>query len=79
MEWVEEPALTLAVQVEAGEERWRPEKAVFRLQRVLIQPPQRQVKPGEIVEDEDPVRQQWSEKRRQKRDTAGQYEAGERA
>ena len=52
-------------------DRRRPQNAVARVQRVLIEVPRRQVVPGEIVGDEHAASQQRTEERRQQRGTAG--------
>ena len=49
----------------------RPQDGVACLQRLLIEVSHRQVQPRQVVEDEDPAREQWNQQREQQRGTAG--------
>ncbi len=76
---VEHPGLTLAVHVQAGENRWCPQHGVARAQRLLVEIPHRQVKPREVVVDKHAAGEQRTQKRREERDAADRDDAGDGA
>ena len=68
---MEETDLSLAVKVDARQDRRRPQHRVARSQCLLIEVARRQVEPGQIVGDEDAAGQQRNEQRNQQRGRAG--------
>jgi hypothetical protein len=76
---VEDPRLTFAVEVEAGEDGRRPEQAVALLERLLIHVAERQVEPGQVVVDEDAALEERPRQRQQQRGAADQDEEGQPA
>ena len=63
MKRMEHADLTFAVQVVSGEDGRRPQDAITRVERLLIEMPRRQMKPGQVVEHEDPAGEQRENER----------------
>jgi hypothetical protein len=70
MQWMKFADLTLAEQIESGEDRGRPQDTISRDERLLIEMAHRQVKPGQVVEHEDAAGQQRHKQRCQERSAA---------
>src|SRR5262245_1303026 len=75
---VERAGLTFAVYVVSREDRRRPQYAISRGERLLVEMPHRQMKPGQVVEHEDAAGEQRHKQRCEQRSAADANQEGER-